>query len=91
MVQGTVYTNHHGYPIFPFPNPALTSVSESSNWLYDDDIDRVSVEEAPQGYGGDFGGDGGNVGGGGAGLMAGSNVPGSSGSVSPKEERYTSP
>jgi len=57
MVHGWVYTSHHGYPLFPSLTPTLTSVFDPSNWVYDDDVDRVSDEEVPQGQGRGVSGD----------------------------------
>jgi len=89
MAWGKVYTNYHGYPLFPLPNPSLTSVFDPSSWVYDNDIDRVSDEDAPLGHGEDIGGDGGNVGGSGVGLEGGSAIPGSFGANPIEEEEYT--
>ena len=90
MVQGRVYTSHHGYPLFPLPIPALTLVFIPFNWVYDDDIDRVSDEEAPQGQGGGVSGDDGDIGGSGANNVRSLNFPSSFGAV-PLEEMYAPP
>ena len=88
MVHGRVYISHHGY-LLP-PNPTLTSVVNPSNWIYDDDIDRMSDEEAPQGKAGGVGGDGGDVGDSGANNVRGLDVLGSFGVV-PLEEKMCTP
>ena len=65
MHRGKPHASHHGFPLFPLPYPTLTSVSNPSNWTFEDDIDRVSDDEADSASGGAVGGicgDGGNAG-----------------------------
>jgi len=70
--------------------PALTSLFDPSNWVYDDDINRLSDEEQPQAYGGDVGSSGvGDVSGGGVGSVRISDAPSSSGAMPLEEEMYT--
>jgi len=56
MHQGKLHASHHGFPLFPLAYPTLTSVFDPSNWTFDDDIDRVSDDEAAPSHGGEVGG-----------------------------------
>jgi len=53
MHRGTPHAGHHGFPLLSLPNPTLTSVSDPSNWTFDDDIDGVSDDKVAPAYGGE--------------------------------------
>jgi len=91
MHRGRVYISHHGFHLFPFPNPTLISVSDPSNWVFDNDIDQVLEMRRPQPLVGKFGGGGGNVSPSGASFEGGSNLLSSFGVVPFEEEEYTLP
>ena len=88
--RGKPHASHHGFSLFPLPNPTLTSVFDPSNWSFDDDIDRVSDDEMAPAYGG-AGGGGGNAGPSGIGPSGEgcSGIPNGSGAVLLEEEEYT--
>jgi len=93
MHRGKVHASHHGFPFFPLPNPTFTFVSDPSNWVFKDDIDHVSDDEAAPAHSGEAGGEGGDGGdagpyGVGPGGEGGFNLPNSSGVVL-LEEEYT--
>jgi len=90
MHPGKVHANHHGFSLFSLPIPTLTSVSDPSNWTSDDDINRISNDEAAPTHSLKVRGD--SSGGGDVSPSGedGSDLPSRSGAV-PLEEEYTPP
>ena len=91
---GKVHASHHGFPLFSLPNPISTSVSDLSNRVFNDDIERVSNDEATPAYGGEVGGEGGSCGdadpsGVGPSCEGVYDLPSSSRVVPLEEEEYT--
>jgi len=94
MHWGRIYASHPGFPYFSLPNPTLTSISDPSNGVFDDDVDRVSDDKAALANDGELGGEGdrgGDVGHSGASFEGDSNLPGGSDVVLLEEEEYTPP
>jgi len=92
--RGKPHASHHGFPLFSLLYPTLTSVSDLSNWTFDDDIDRVSDDEAALAHGGAVGGISGGGGDGSPSVVGpsdegGSDIPRGSGAVSLEDEEYT--
>ena len=94
--RGKPHASHHSFPFFPLPYPTLTSVSNPSNWTFNDDIDRVSNDKAALAHSREVGGAGGGGGGGGPSGVElsgedGSDIPNSSSAVPLEEEEHTPP
>jgi len=96
MFWGKVHASRHGFALFSLPNPTLTSVFDPSNWIFDDDIDQMSDDEAVLAHGGEVGEEGGggrDVGPSGfsPSCEGGSDLRSGSDAIPLEEEDYTPP
>ena len=85
-----MYASHLSFPLISLPDPALTSIFDPFDWVFDNDINWASNDEAAPAYGGKGSG-GGDAGPSGVSPSGkdGYDLPGSSDAVPLEQEEYT--